>query len=475
MINAWLPYQALACRIRARTAFYQASGAFGFRDQLQDTSALILQDPRLCRRQILNAASRQFPEGDVQHWWLPRTGAGVRTMISDDVVWLGHITALYIGATGDRAILDEPVPFITGPALEPGEHDRFYQPQTSDQQASIYEHCARALDLAMARTGERGLPLILGGDWNDGMNRVGEEGRGESVWLGWFLCDTIAAFAPLARARGDDARADAWEAHAAGVARALDNAGWDGAWYRRGYFDDGTPLGSAGSAECRIDSIAQSWAMISGAGRADRAQDGVNAALAQLFDRDGQLLRLFTPPFQNTQAEPGYIKSYPPGVRENGGQYTHAAAWMVYALARNGEGSRAHRLLSALNPVNHALDARSAEVYRVEPYVVAADVYAAHDKMGRGGWTWYTGSAGWMYRAAVEGILGIRRRPGGIEIDPSLPEAWPGFTARISHEGQIHEIVAARQNGGLRVTVDGQPLEGRFIRLPVQPGEERPG
>lgn len=466
MINTWLPYQALSCRIRARTAFYQASGAFGFRDQLQDTSALILQDAALCRRQILNAAARQFPEGDVQHWWLPRTGAGVRTMISDDVVWLGHITGLYVAATGDAAILDETVPFIAGPALGPGEHDRFYQPQPSDEQASVYEHCARALDLAMARTGEHGLPLILGGDWNDGMNRVGEEGRGESVWLGWFLCDTIAAFAPLARARGDDARAAAWEDHARGVAQALDDAGWDGAWYRRGFFDDGTPLGSAGSAECRIDSIAQSWAMISGAGRADRAQDGVNAALAQLFDRDGQLLRLFTPPFQNTEAEPGYIKSYPPGVRENGGQYTHAAAWMVHALARNGDGTRAHRLLSALNPINHALDARSAEIYRVEPYVVAADVYAARDKMGRGGWTWYTGSAGWMYRAAVEGLLGIRRRPGGIEIDPSLPDGWPGFTARLSQGGVTREIAVERQEEGWRVTLDGQPLEGGFAPLP---------
>ncbi|MBB1498512.1 GH36-type glycosyl hydrolase domain-containing protein [Paracoccus sp. MC1862] len=471
MVNTWLPYQALACRIRARTAFYQASGAFGFRDQLQDTSALILQDPQLCRRQILNAASRQFPEGDVQHWWLPRTGAGVRTMISDDVVWLGHITALYVTATGDAAILDETVPFISGPALEPGEHDRFYQPQPAGEEAPLYEHCARALDLAMARTGEHGLPLILGGDWNDGMNRVGEEGRGESVWLGWFLCDTIAAFAPLARARGDEARAEAWEAHARRVAQALDDAGWDGAWYRRGFFDDGTPLGSAGSPECRIDSIAQSWAMISGAGRADRAQDGVNAALAQLFDRNGQLLQLFTPPFQNTEAEPGYIKSYPPGVRENGGQYTHAAAWMVYALARSGDGDRAHHLLSALNPINHALDARSAEIYRVEPYVVAADVYAARDKMGRGGWTWYTGSAGWLYRAAVEGLLGIRRRPEGIEIDPSLPDGWPGFSATISIEGMSHEMAVTRQDGGLRVTLDGKPVTNRLLSLPGLAGK----
>lgn len=458
MVNTWLPYQAIACRIRARTAFYQASGAFGFRDQLQDTSALLLQDPALCRRQILNAAARQFPEGDVQHWWLPRTGAGVRTMISDDVVWLGHITARYVDGTGDVAILDEQVPYISGPALEPGEHDRFYVPQPSGETAPLYDHCARALDLAVARTGAHGLPLILGGDWNDGLNRVGEAGRGESVWMGWFLCDTIAAFAPLARARGDAARADAWEAHAARVAEALDEAGWDGAWYRRGYFDDGTPLGSSDNAECRIDSIAQSWALISGAGRADRAQDAVNSALAQLFDRDGQLLRLFTPAFHDTPAEPGYIKSYPPGVRENGGQYTHAAAWMVYALARHGDRTRAQRLFSALNPINHALDARSAEIYRVEPYVVAADVYGARDKLGRGGWTWYTGSAGWMYRAAVEGLLGISRHPEGLLLDPGLPEDWPGIRARLRRGDRTVEIEVRRVGGRIETTVNGDAL-----------------
>ena len=379
-------------------------------------------------------------------------------MISDDVVWLGHITARYVDGTGDVAILDEQVPYISGPALEPGEHDRFYVPQPSGETAPLYDHCARALDLAVARTGAHGLPLILGGDWNDGMNRVGEAGRGESVWMGWFLCDTIAAFAPLARARGDAARADAWEAHAARVAEALDEAGWDGAWYRRGYFDDGTPLGSSDNAECRIDSIAQSWALISGAGRADRAQDAVNSALAQLFDRDGQLLRLFTPAFHDTPAEPGYIKSYPPGVRENGGQYTHAAAWMVYALARHGDRTRAQRLFSALNPINHALDARSAEIYRVEPYVVAADVYGARDKLGRGGWTWYTGSAGWMYRAAVEGLLGISRHPEGLLLDPGLPEDWPGIRARLRRGDRTVEIEVRRVGGRIETTVNGDAL-----------------
>ena len=460
MVNAWLPYQALGCRIRARTAFYQASGAFGFRDQLQDTAALMLQDPDLCRRQILNAAAQQFPEGDVLHWWLPRTGAGVRTMISDDVVWLGWITAGYVEATGDAAILDHELPFLSGPPLEPGQHDHFFQPEPSGEKATVYEHCARALDLAVARTGPHGLPLILGGDWNDGMNRVGEQGRGESVWLGWFLCSALDAFVPLALARGDGERVRAWMTHRADLARALDDAGWDGAWYRRGYYDDGTPLGSAESSECRIDSIAQSWALISRAGRPDRAARAVEVALSQLFDRDADILRLFAPPFAETAAEPGYIKSYPPGVRENGGQYTHAAAWMVYALALSGDGTTAHRIFDAINPISHSNDRVSADRYRVEPYVVAADVYGAPDKLGRGGWTWYTGSAGWMLRAAVEGILGIRRRGNGIVLNPALPDHWPGFAATIRIGTTRRRIKVSRTaDGAPLLTVDGDPVQ----------------
>ncbi len=467
LVNAWLPYQALGCRIRARTGFYQASGAFGFRDQLQDTAALLLQNPTLCRQQLLNAASRQFVEGDVQHWWLPRSGAGVRTMISDDVVWLGHVAAQYVKATGDTGLLDEPVEFIAGPQLAPGQHDQFMTPQPSGEIAPFYEHCARALDLAMARTGERGLPLILGGDWNDGMNRVGEQGRGESIWMGWFICATIDQFAPLARARGDIARAEAWEAHRAAVAAALDESGWDGTWYRRGYFDDGTPLGSSESEECRIDSIAQSWALLSGAGRPDRARMAVDAALDQLFDRDAGLMRLFTPPFARSAVQPGYIKAYPPGVRENGGQYTHAAAWMVYALGRSGDGTRAHRLFDAINPISHSADQRSADTYRVEPYVAAADIYAGRDKTGRGGWTWYTGSAGWLYRAAVEGILGIERRPGGFVVNPALPPDWPGYRATIRLDGRTTQIQVDRGAGDvLTIEVDGAEVAaGELVRL----------
>ncbi|RUU42997.1 protein ndvB, partial [Mesorhizobium sp. M6A.T.Ca.TU.002.02.2.1] len=431
MVNHWLPYQSLACRIRARSAFYQASGAFGFRDQLQDTLALLVHDPKLARDQILNAARRQFPEGDVQHWWLPRTEAGVRTMISDDVVWLAHATARYLLVTGDTAILREQLPFIDGPPLEEGEHDAFFTPEISKKTASLYDHCARALDLAIKRSSPAGLPLILGGDWNDGMNRVGEHGKGESVWLGWFLLKTLGDFAPVAKSEGDTKRAQAWTKHADVLKRALESTAWDGEWYRRGSFDDGTPLGSRGSQECKIDSIAQSWSVLSGEGDPARSTTAMQQAMKMLVDDELKIVKLFTPPFSKTERDPGYIKSYPPGVRENGGQYTHAASWFVIALAEMGRTDDAYRCFSMLNPVNHALDEAAAEHYRVEPYVVAADVYAGQGKGGRGGWTWYTGSAGWLYRAAVEGILGIERRGARIQFKPKLPSHWDGYAATL--------------------------------------------
>jgi cyclic beta-1,2-glucan synthetase len=469
MVNSWLPYQSLACRIRARSAFYQASGAYGFRDQLQDTLAFLLHDPGLARAQILNAAGRQFREGDVQHWWLPRTGAGVRTMISDDVVWLGYATAHFVSVTGDATILDEAVPFIDGQVLKDGEHDAFFTPATTSEQASIYEHCARGLELAMRRSSDAGLPLILGGDWNDGMNRVGEKGRGESVWLGWFLLDTLRRFAPLAEQRGDRPRAKAFESHARRLAKALETSAWDGEWYRRGSFDDGTPLGSKHSDECRIDSIAQSWSVLAG-GERSRSELAMQRAMEQLVDDDAQVLRLFTPPFETTDKDPGYIKSYPPGVRENGGQYTHAATWYVLALAKLGRVDEAWRCFSMLNPINHALDAESAERYRVEPYVVAADVYSGGEKDGRGGWTWYTGSAGWLYRVALEGILGLRREGHVMHVEPAIPSTWSGYTATVHLDGRSRSIVVGRSgSGGLEVTVDGVALDGSSFRIREAP------
>jgi cyclic beta-1,2-glucan synthetase len=463
MVNTWLPYQALACRVKARAAFYQASGAYGFRDQLQDTLALMNHDAGLARAQILNAAGRQFVQGDVQHWWLPRSGAGVRTMISDDVIWLGYAAHLYVRTTSDRAILDEPVRFIDGPELKEGEHDAFFTPEPAGETAPLYEHCARALDLAVARTGENGLPLILGGDWNDGMNRVGEHGRGTSVWLGWFLGKTLRDFAALAAERGDETRAAAWRAHAERLKAALESEGWDGEWYRRGTYDDGEPLGSARSQECRIDSIAQSWAVLSGLGDPARADAAMSKALEMLVDEEAGVARLFTPPFAHSPREPGYIKSYPPGVRENGGQYTHAATWLIAALAELGRGDEAYRLFSMVNPVNHARDEQGARHYRVEPYVVAADVYG-EDKAGRGGWTWYTGSAGWLYRVAVENILGIRREDGRLFVRPALPAAWRGFSARLRIGGARYRVTV-RRGAQAGIAIDGEPAPDGAVML----------
>ncbi|CDX24820.1 Protein ndvB [Mesorhizobium sp. ORS 3324] len=457
MVNHWLPYQSLACRIRARSAFYQASGAFGFRDQLQDTLALLAHDPKLARDQILNAARRQFPEGDVQHWWLPRTDAGVRTMISDDVVWLAHATARYIEVTGDAAILKEQIPFIDGQQLGEGEHDAFFTPEITKATAPLYEHCARALDLAIKRSSPAGLPLILGGDWNDGMNRVGEGGKGESVWLGWFLLKTLGDFASLAKGQGDAKRAQAWTKHADLLKRALESAAWDGQWYRRGSFDDGTPLGSKSSDECKIDSIAQSWSVLSGEGDPARSTTAMEQATKMLVDDELKIVKLFTPPFSKSEKDPGYIKSYPPGVRENGGQYTHAATWFVIALAEMGRTDEAYRCFSMLNPVNHASDEAAAEHYRVEPYVVAADIYAGDGKGGRGGWTWYTGSAGWLYRAAVEGILGIERRGKQITFKPKLPSHWDGYAATLKmFDGEIKvRVIRDKKTKSISVELNG--------------------
>jgi cyclic beta-1,2-glucan synthetase len=465
MVNTWLPYQNLACRIRARSAFYQASGAFGFRDQLQDTLALMLHDPGLARAQIINAASRQFPEGDVQHWWLPKSGAGVRTLISDDVVWLGYAVSLYLSVTNDASLLDEEIAFLKGPALG-DRHESFFPPEISDEKASLYEHCVRALDLAIARTGEHGLPLILGGDWNDGMNRVGIEGRGESTWLGWFLVLTLEKMIPIAESRKDMPHAAAWAAHRDRLMSSLEANAWDGEWYRRGYFDDGSPLGAKESEECQIDSIAQSWSVISGAGDRGRGEVAMASLAERLVDEQTKIIRLFTPPFERSDKDPGYIKSYPPGVRENGGQYTHAAIWVAYALARMGRADEAYNAFSLLNPINHSLTRHDAEQYRVEPYVVAADIYGADERTGRGGWTWYTGSAGWLYRTAVEAILGIRKQGDSVIINPVLPSSWPGYRAVLNIDELCFEIEVERGADGVyAVSVNGQLTDDAVVPL----------
>ncbi|HWT74519.1 MAG TPA: hypothetical protein VN258_07340 [Mobilitalea sp.] len=467
MVNGWLLYQTISCRINARTAFYQCGGAYGYRDQLQDTLSLIFTDPDVLRNQIIIACSRQFEEGDVQHWWHPPVGVGVRTRITDDLLWLPYATAAYIRSTGDSIILKELVPYIKGPVLKENEHDVMFTPEVSELSESVYQHCKKTIDIT--KLGKHGLPLMGGGDWNDGMNEVGIEGKGESVWLAWFFYKVLGDFIPLCYQEGEQEYAKELETKRETLLNSIEEYSWDGDWYIRAYYDDESKMGSKESDECKIDSISQSWSVISGGGKKDRTLTAMKSAWRYLVREEDSMSLLLAPPFDKTSHNPGYIKNYLPGIRENGGQYTHAAVWLAIATAMIGDYNMAHTLFTMLNPIHITLHRKDALRYEKEPYVMIADISLSPPYTGRGGWSWYTGSAGWMYQGLVSWYLGLRKEGNQLIIDPATPASFGDFSIEYKYKTAIYDIRIESRSKGIMttetVTVDGEKIAGNRFTL----------